>query len=124
MRLIDADKLRRKVQSVATEAWKMKLEARVETTLNQFLDYIEQSPTIEPKRGRWITVDTEVISVPVYWNEEQRQSDEKGAGILEKCKCSVCEWKTNFMGYKKLGVNKSYNFCPNCGARMKEVNDE
>jgi len=78
---------------------------------------------IEPKHGEWITIDTEVISVPVYWNEEQRQSDERGAGILEKCECSVCGWRTNFMGYKKLGANKSYNYCPNCGAHMKGVDD-
>ena len=79
---------------------------------------------IEPKRGEWIVVDTEVISVPVYWNKEQKESDEKGAGIQEKCKCSVCGRKVNFMGYKKLGVIKSFNFCPNCGAKMKGADDE
>ena len=81
-------------------------------------------PTVEQKCGEWVVVDTEVISVPVYWNKEQKESDEKGAGIQEKCKCSVCGRKVNFMGYKKLGVIKSFNFCPNCGARMKEVDDE
>ena len=81
-------------------------------------------PAIEPKRGKWIVVDTEVISVPVYWNKEQKESDEKGAGIQEKCKCSVCGRKVNFMGYKKLGVIKSFNFCPNCGAKMKGADDE
>ena len=75
-------------------------------------------------QGKWVTIDTEVVSVPVYWNEEQRQSDERGAGILEKCECSVCGWRKNFMGYKKLGVNKSYNYCPNCGAKMKGTDDE
>lgn len=75
---------------------------------------------VSSPQGEWITIDTEVISVPVYWNEEQRQSDERGAGILEKCKCSVCGWRKSFMGYKKLGVNKSYNYCPNCGAKMDE----
>ena len=74
--------------------------------------------------GKWITIDTEVISTPVYWNKEQRQSDKRGAGILEKCKCSVCGWRKNFMGYKKLGVNKSYNFCPNCGSDMREREGE
>ena len=88
---------------------------------------VYDAPTIdavEVVRGEWITIDTEVISVPVYWNEEQRQSDERGAGISEKCECSVCGWRKIFMGYKKLGVNKSYNFCPNCGAKMKGADDE
>lgn len=47
-RPIDGDKLKRKVQKVATEAWKMKLTARVETVLNQCIDYIDNAPTIEP----------------------------------------------------------------------------
>lgn len=84
---------------------------------------LEAIPTIEPKRGEWITIDTKVISVPIYWTEEERQSDERGAGIREKCKCSACGWKTNFIGYRKLGVNKSFNFCPNCGADMTERGD-
>lgn len=46
-RWIDADALKRRVQRVATEAWKLKLEAKVETTLNQFLDYVEQFPSID-----------------------------------------------------------------------------
>ena len=47
MRLIDANKLKRKVQRVATEAWMMKLTSSVETVLNQFLDYIEEAPSID-----------------------------------------------------------------------------
>lgn len=52
MRLIDADKLKRKVQRIATEAWIMKLTANVETTLNQFIDYIDEAPTID--KPQWI----------------------------------------------------------------------
>lgn len=44
--LIDRDKLKRKAQKVATEAWKMKISANVETTLNQFIDWIDDAPTI------------------------------------------------------------------------------
>ena len=54
MRLIDGDALKRKMQKVATEAWKMKLTASVETVMNQFIDYINEAPTIEPKQGEWI----------------------------------------------------------------------
>lgn len=52
MRLIDGDKLKRKVQRIATEAWMMKLTASVETTLNQFIDYIDEAPTLD--KPQWI----------------------------------------------------------------------
>lgn len=52
MRLIDADALKRKAQKVATEAWKIKLKSPVETVLNQFIDWINAQPTIEPEQ-RW-----------------------------------------------------------------------
>jgi hypothetical protein len=45
-RYIDADTLKRKAQKVATEAWKMKLTAKIETTLNQFIDWIDEMPTV------------------------------------------------------------------------------
>ena len=48
MRAIDADALKRKAQKVATEAWKMKITGNVETVLNQFIDWIDVAPTIEP----------------------------------------------------------------------------
>ena len=52
MRLIDADKLKRKAQKVGTEAWKMNLTAKVETTLNQFIDWIDEQPTIQPEKAQ------------------------------------------------------------------------
>ena len=48
-RLIDADALKRKAQRVATESWKMGLTARIETTLNQFIDWIDNVPTVQPE---------------------------------------------------------------------------
>lgn len=47
MRPIDGDALKRRAQKVATEAWKMKIEAKVETILNQFIDWINEAPTIQ-----------------------------------------------------------------------------
>jgi hypothetical protein len=49
MRSIDGDKLKRKAQECATEAWKMNLTARIETVLNQFIDWIDEAPTVEPE---------------------------------------------------------------------------
>ena len=53
MRLIDGDALKRRAQKVATEAWKMKIEAKVETVLNQFIDWIDEAPTIQTE-SHWI----------------------------------------------------------------------
>lgn len=53
MRAIDGDRLKRKAQKVATEAWKMKIKANVETILNEFMDWIDDAPTIEPE-PHWI----------------------------------------------------------------------
>ena len=47
MRTIDADVLKRKVQRLATEAWKMQVKASVDTILNQFIDYIDHAPTVD-----------------------------------------------------------------------------
>ena len=45
-RLGDLDVLKRKAQKEATEAWKMKLTAKIETTINQFIDWIDELETI------------------------------------------------------------------------------
>lgn len=80
MRLIDADPLKRKAQKVATEAWKMKLTAKIETTLNQFIDWIDQAKTIEPERktGEWIPCDErmpeEAYPVIVTWKNDDPAS--------------------------------------------------
>lgn len=105
MRLIDADALKRRAQKAATEAWKMKLTARVETTLNQFLDWINQAPTIEPerKKGEWI------------------EQDDGWDGVYYEC--SVC--KEAFTLIDGTPSDNLYNYCPNCGAYMKcEPNED
>ena len=53
MRAIDADALKRRAQKVATESWK--IEAKVETVLNQFIDWIDEAPTIQAE-PHWIPV--------------------------------------------------------------------
>lgn len=55
MRLIDADALKRKVQKEATESWKMKIKASVETILNQVIYWIDEAQTVLPEQ-QWIPV--------------------------------------------------------------------
>lgn len=57
MRIIDGDALKRRCQKVATEAWKMKMTASVETVMNQLIDFIEEAPTIQPDAPRVMTLE-------------------------------------------------------------------
>lgn len=97
MRAIDGDRLKRKAQKVATEAWKMKLTAKVETTLNQFIDWIDEQPTIEPrKKGKWID-----------------ETFKPWGLVHHPYKCDQCGEHSE----------TDSDFCPNCGADMREPED-
>lgn len=60
---------------------------------------IDNAPTAEPKRGRWITV-----------------SDGYGNGVATAsiCECSLC--KDTIWVYKN--DKRKWKFCPHCGATM------
>ena len=90
--LIDRQAFIRKMQKTATEAWKMNVQARVETVWNECIDLAKQMPTVEPerKRGRWIDI--------------------KGRYY----RCSECGADT-----ETIAVDNGYvKFCRWCGARM------
>ena len=70
-RLIDADSLKRKVQKEATESWKMKIKASVETILNQVIDWIDEAQTVEPAQ-QWIPVTKEEVFQAGYDGREIR----------------------------------------------------
>lgn len=95
MRLIDADTLIEKCGEWYTEEGS---EEGYIGTLKQLLD---KQPTIEPKQGKWIITEQDNGH---KWTH--RKCSECGKGIIEP-----------------LGVS-GMNFCPNCGARMKGVNNE
>ena len=100
MKLIDADKLKRKCQKTATEAWKMKINASAETIMNQFIDFIDEADTVDAvpvRRGRW-------------------KEDPSGYGFWI---CSACGFVS-----EASAANVLYKFCPHCGARNIEGDDE
>lgn len=75
MRIIDADRLKRKVQRVATESWKMKLTASVEITLNQFIDYLNEAPTIKTKQVKYYDEDESVWKVGSVIVDGEREGE-------------------------------------------------
>ena len=123
MRLIDADALKKKkkhshkeffenVVSVydidnapTVEAVPLEDYRSMEQTVHKLTQAIAEA---EPKHGRWKQV--EVVH------------DRKDAKIQDwqQAQCSVCgRWHTTpFMYYLKLD-----NYCPNCGANMREVEE-
>ena len=49
--LIDRNKLLRRAKKESTYAWKMNLHARTETILNQFIDWLDEAPTVIEAEG-------------------------------------------------------------------------
>lgn len=93
-RLIDADKLKKHYAW-----WKGGTrELTMDEAKSDFDTIIDLQPTIEPKRGRWIT---------------SLERTTGGHGVYTKIVCSECG---------KSAVDM-YSFCPNCGAKMDEVED-
>ena len=84
MRLIDADSIEIPHFHLATDRIKV-------------IDAIDNAPTIEPKRGRWLKTD--------YVDGDDQPM----------CRCSECGYLFNWTGW---------NFCPTCGADMREREGE
>lgn len=120
MRLIDADALKRRVQRVATEAWKLKLEAKVETTLNQFLDYVEQSPTIDAVSVEWIpcekrlpeetmlclvTIKEQVTPIIDWWVADEPTTPDPAPGKWKDNKLTHIAWMPLMEPYEERRNN-------------------
>lgn len=100
MRLIDADKLKRKCQKVATEAWKMKIKASAEVIMNQFIDFIDEADAVD--------------AVPVV----------HGRWSGDFCsKCGISKYNFIRILHDDDGPFGTWNFCPHCGADMREDGD-
>ena len=102
MRLIDADKLTsciRGWQKIIKETYGINDEYY--KCLGNVIDtYIDDAPTVdaEPiKHGEWIL---------------EREPDGKPYCLH----CSICDDDFHY-----IGIMTAYDFCPNCGARMKKV---
>lgn len=92
MRLIDADALKEKQVNVCYED-----DYESDGFGVVYVRHIDEAPTIAAvpvKRGRWEDLREAYNDVP-------------------RSKCSLC-------GREIIGLESHYNFCPNCGADMRE----
>ena len=70
-------------------------------------EYFSGIPSAEPKRGKWIYCEDSM------------------ADCVDGYRCDKCGFFVPW-DYKHKGIDfiQDYNFCPNCGADMREVNNE
>lgn len=104
MRLIDADSLRTRMyhEAFETDSDMQKWDSGCWIRYKMFENAIENAPTIEPKKGKWIKHSIGHEHTP--WGFD----------------CSECgEWLV--VGEE---IVKKYNYCPNCGCSMKGETDE
>ena len=108
MRLIDADALRDNLQALAYDDWNQGVVTSWADAYSEFADMVEEMPTIERKTGRWIAKDKRIKSQRFF--------------------CSICggvayqPWRG--CRYDRSKTICRFKFCPNCGARMRESNEE
>lgn len=94
MRAIDGDALKDRLQSLAYDDWSQGVIISMVDAYRKCADIVEEQPTIEPRKGKWISYD-----------EGDFDYDYK---------CSNC-------GY---AVWDDSDFCPGCGAEMRGEQNE
>ena len=99
MRLIEADELRNRFQNLSYDDWNQGVSTSWAEAYSEFADMIDDMPTVEAepiRHGHW---------EKLYTNNY---------------KCSMCGswWADDSDAYLI-----EFNYCPNCGAKMDEVDE-
>lgn len=92
MRLIDADELLKQIDAERKYLIERGQTGAEHILVHNFRDLVLNAPTIEPKKGKWILPNDCV------------------ARYLDEWICSNCSHL----------ISHRHNFCPNCGADMRE----
>ena len=112
MRLIDADALKKVINKIIDE--EIKIDEKWARGLKYSLKIIDNAPTVTPDKIQAIMSD-----YLVYRCEPQRP---QGEWIYNKEMSITCSlWNCSVCN--RLNGNDSFNFCPNCGAKMKGGED-
>ena len=103
VRPIDANAMKAEVESLDAESNNRTYESAMKDMLRFFLVMIDEQPTIEAepvRRGRWISYGSDTAYTKYY-------------------RCSLCDYE--IAGYAESNDLIKYNYCPNCGADMREA---
>lgn len=98
MRMIDADALWDNLQALAYDDWNQGVTTSWADAYRKIADMVEEMPTIERKKGKWI----------VYYHGEADFS----------YSCNQCGYSAPYGQYGGEYSQKKWRFCPNCGAEM------
>ena len=101
-RLIDADTYSNKLQEEISWHDPKDKVVRILQSIQQDLSNPIETPTVEPKKGKWTKLN-----------------DEHGTII-----CSVCEEDAFWEEYWDGITWYEFDFCPHCGADMREEENE
>lgn len=95
MRLIDADTLKDRLQSLAYDDWNQGVSTSWADAYREVADMVEEQPTIQPQRmrGRWIYNSTVTMK-------------------CDQCGIAIKDWDRH-----------RFKICPGCGADMREEQD-
>ena len=97
MRLIDADVLIKQIDTEREQLAKLGMLGAEHIVTHYVRNFIEDAPTVDRPQGEWIEVDEPIMGNPYC-----------------RYRCSKC------------GLDEPYarDFCPNCGAQMKGIDDD
>lgn len=104
MRLIDADELVKRFKIIANDNWNKQTPTSWGAAFSDAIEIVDEQPTIDPvKHGRW-----------------EKDSDTAFYWRCSECGCYLFWRKEDYL----LRHEDEPNYCPNCGAKMEESDEE
>lgn len=114
MRCIDADALRDRLQNLGYDDWNQGATTTWAEAFSECADMVEEMPTIEPRCETCEAFNKTRLLIP--------QPERTGRWIDSHTTCSECGWQMIDDVIESPNI-VAFNFCPNCGAEMREPED-